>query len=174
MRKYFFRNPTILHKRLLMLRFSSFFSSSSPCNSFPNCCLPILRELYFGIYRTFCVLSPKAAGQFYCSYFSCHMFKNGRNIIYSIWCSSRFWNYQRKFFSHGEALIGWGSHQTTALVVCKSFLFSTVDLLGGTDKPTCTKCSKWLDKNFLNYFEKCKNNNTSTKFSCAPAQVAID
>ena len=74
MRKYFFRNPTILNKRLLMSRFSSFFSSSSPCNSFPNCCLPNLRELYFGIYRTFCVLSPKAAGQFYCSYFSCHMY----------------------------------------------------------------------------------------------------
>ena len=96
------------------------------------------------------------------------------SAVICIWRSSRFWNYQRKFFSHGEALIDWGSHQTTALVVCKDILFSTVDLLGGTDKPTCTKCSKWLDKNFLNNFEECKNNNTSAKFSCAPAQVAID
>ena len=113
-------------------------------------------------------------------HFVCYLRKQQGNSIalisavICIWCSSRFWNYQRKFFSHGEALIYWGSHQTTALVVCKDILFSTVDLLGGTDKPTCTKCSKWLDKNFLNNFEKCKNNNTSTKFSCAPAQVAID
>ena len=135
------------------------FSSSSPCNLFSNCCLPNLRELYFGIYRTFCVLSPKAAGQCYCSYFSCHIY---------IWCSSRFSKYQRKFFSHGEALIDWGFHQTTALVVSKSLLFSTVHLLGGTVKPQVYKVFKVAKQKLLKWLWKMqKQQHINQIFLCS-------
>ena len=65
-------------------------------------------------------------------------------------------------------LRNWGFHQTTALIVSKSFLFSTVDLLGGTVKPQVYKVFKVAKQKLLKWLWKMqKQQHINQIFLCS-------